>query len=174
MLQYYVRLRRNDKADPCSPPGKSVPRLFNVGQCKFANEPHILHLCKRCLKTEKLAQFDDPCVGRSVSLSSGYPKAGNPKRGMQYASSRRILTLMIDNYVLTLIDRAASGSAFTGGQCFACGGEPTSGQASHSISPKAALICSIKSGGVIGCRDQICRPHPNRLSRVRASAPLVQ
>ncbi|MFC4293461.1 hypothetical protein ACFO0A_00130 [Novosphingobium tardum] len=40
---------------------------------------------------------------------------------------------MTDDYVLSLIDRAASGSAFTGGQCFACGGEPTAGQGEHII-----------------------------------------
>ena len=40
---------------------------------------------------------------------------------------------MTDSYVLNLIDRAASGSAFTGGQCFACGGEPTSGHGEHII-----------------------------------------
>ena len=52
---------------------------------------------------------------------------------MEYAESRRILALVIDNYVLNLIDRAAAGSAFTGGQCFACGGEPTSGHGEHII-----------------------------------------
>lgn len=40
---------------------------------------------------------------------------------------------MTDDYVLSLIDRAASGRAFTGGQCFACGGEPTAGQGEHVI-----------------------------------------
>ena len=41
--------------------------------------------------------------------------------------------LMSENYVLNLINRAASGSAFTGGQCFACGGEPTAGHGEHII-----------------------------------------
>lgn len=40
---------------------------------------------------------------------------------------------MTDGYVLNLIDRAASSPAFTGGQCFACGGEPTTGQGEHII-----------------------------------------
>jgi hypothetical protein len=40
---------------------------------------------------------------------------------------------MTDNYVLSIIDRAASGAAFEGGQCFACGTEPTSGQGEHII-----------------------------------------
>lgn len=40
---------------------------------------------------------------------------------------------MTDDYVLSLIDRAASGRVFTGGQCFACGGEPTAGQGEHVI-----------------------------------------
>jgi hypothetical protein len=40
---------------------------------------------------------------------------------------------MTDDYVLGLIDRAASGRAFMGGRCFACGGEPTGGQGEHII-----------------------------------------
>ena len=40
---------------------------------------------------------------------------------------------MTDDYVLSRIDRAASGRAFTGGQCFACGGEPTAGDGEHII-----------------------------------------
>jgi len=40
---------------------------------------------------------------------------------------------MTDDYILKLIDRAASGPAFTGGQCFACGGQPTAGQGEHII-----------------------------------------
>lgn len=40
---------------------------------------------------------------------------------------------MTDNYVLSLIDRAASGQAFREGLCFACGGEPTNGQGEHII-----------------------------------------
>lgn len=40
---------------------------------------------------------------------------------------------MSDNYVLSLIERAATGGAFTGQQCFACGGDPTTGQGEHVI-----------------------------------------
>ena len=40
---------------------------------------------------------------------------------------------MTDEYVLQLIDRAASGCAFKGGQCFACGGQPTTGHGEHII-----------------------------------------
>lgn len=40
---------------------------------------------------------------------------------------------MNKEYVLNLIERAAAGSAFKGGRCFACGGEPTTGQGEHII-----------------------------------------
>lgn len=40
---------------------------------------------------------------------------------------------MTDDYVFSLIDRAATGSAFTAGQCFACGGPPSYGQGEHII-----------------------------------------
>lgn len=40
---------------------------------------------------------------------------------------------MTQGYVLNLIDRAASGRGFTGGQCFACGGEPTAGHGEHIV-----------------------------------------
>lgn len=42
-------------------------------------------------------------------------------------------SLMTDDYVLKLIDKAASGQAFTGGQCFACGQDPTTGQGEHIV-----------------------------------------
>ena len=40
---------------------------------------------------------------------------------------------MTDDNILSLIDRVASGPAFTNGQCFACGGEPTAGHGEHII-----------------------------------------
>ncbi|WP_152417489.1 hypothetical protein [Sandarakinorhabdus sp. AAP62] len=40
---------------------------------------------------------------------------------------------MTESYVLSLTERAASGPNFVGGKCFACGGEPTSGQGEHVI-----------------------------------------
>lgn len=40
---------------------------------------------------------------------------------------------MTDDYVLKLIERTASGQAFTGGKCFACGGDPTTGQGEHVV-----------------------------------------
>ncbi len=39
----------------------------------------------------------------------------------------------MDDYILTIMDRAASGGAFVGGQCFACGGDPTTGLGEHII-----------------------------------------
>lgn len=47
---------------------------------------------------------------------------------------------MTEDYVLNLIDRAASGRAFAGGQCFACGGEPSSGDGEHIIPRWASQI----------------------------------
>ena len=46
--------------------------------------------------------------------------------------------MMIDDdlahqYVLSIVDRAVTGNAYTGGVCFACGGQPTTGRGEHVI-----------------------------------------
>ena len=70
--------------------------------------------------------------GSALAKSDLRPETEVPILGRNVV--RRILAFVIDNYVLKLIDRAAAGFAFTGGQVFRMpGDEPTSGHGEHII-----------------------------------------